>query len=91
MKKEMKLRIDIDMDLSFFEIKSVNFYSNNTRDICSFCKKEIKSHSVVLIECEHLLCTNCLDLLSDSYFSYSSSSLLECPTCNKKIFNINYK
>ena len=90
--------------LSFKENKE-----NKEKDISQteFCKKCDKSnHSFVLLEeCGHSFCRDCVDKLYDDYeynefySNYNSTiknenslcALFECPDCRLKIYNILYK
>lgn len=78
------------MNLDFFEVKSVNFYFNDSGMVCFNCKTFIKSHPTILNPCQHVICTNCLDLLADNYIPRNNEDLFEC-SCGKKIIDIEYK
>ncbi len=92
----------MNYDLSQFSVISVKRNENkeNSEETCKKCNKQ--KHLFVLLEdCGHVFCSDCVDEMYDMYTTYDNtistnneSSLYElftCTECNLRIYNISYK
>jgi hypothetical protein len=75
-----------------FKIKSMKPYIQKDIHQCNFCLETIKSR-IVIYDCGHSSCTQCLDNLYDlnNKGEVEHTYLFECQICNVKIFSFKYK
>ena len=72
------------------KIHSISLFKQDSEKDCQNCSAPIQSHIVELKPCGHIVCTPCLDFLTDNY-TENETILFVCPNCCSKIIDITYK
>lgn len=80
-------------DLFKFKLVSIS-KEDTSKDLCDLCKSN-RGFLGYFDTCNHSCCSKCIDNLYDTYDVINTETyydeLFKCPTCFKKILNVEYK